>query len=350
MVTFCALVIATTACSVRPETAPLVLEPQAESPVWPLPPAKARYAYVGTLIGEQNFLAGKAKTNKAKSIFAMIVGLVFGEPDYLELKRPMAGMVDDLGRILVLDVSLQAVIVFDLPRQKVLKWSRVAKHKNFAMPIAITGDGAGGFWVTDSELGEVIRLDGDGKPIARIGKGFLLRPTGITRNSIDGRIYVADTKANNIKVLDANGDLINTIGRRGKGIGEFNTPTHLAFSGSRLFVSDTLNFRVQAFNTDNDPNLVFGSIGINVGNMSRPKGIAVGEGGRIYVVESYFDHLLIFDNKGRFLMPIGGTGKEVGQFYLPGGVWTDKSGRVYVADLFNGRVSVFKELTTGDVE
>jgi DNA-binding beta-propeller fold protein YncE len=80
--------------------------------------------------------------------------------------------------------------------------------------------------------------------------------------------------------------------------------------------------------------------------MTRPKGVAVGADGRIYVVESYYDHLLIFDDGGRLLLPIGGTGNAPGKFYLPSGVWTDSRQRVYVADMFNGRVMVFKELTS----
>jgi DNA-binding beta-propeller fold protein YncE len=73
----------------------------------------------------------------------------------------------------------------------------------------------------------------------------------------------------------------------------------------------------------------------------------VDDEGNLYVVESYYDHLLIFDGEGRLLLPIGGTGKQPGQFYLPAGVWTDTHDRVYVADMFNGRVSVFQFLGGG---
>ena len=61
-------------------------------------------------------------------------------------------------------------------------------------------------------------------------------------------------------------------------------------------------------------------------------------------VESYYDHLLVFDRDGRFLLPIGGAGHGPGQFFLPSGVWAGRGGRVYVADMFNGRVSVFQFL------
>jgi len=64
----------------------------------------------------------------------------------------------------------------------------------------------------------------------------------------------------------------------------------------------------------------------------------------VYVVESYYDHLLVFNRRGEFLMPIGGVGQETGKFYLPAGVWVDGRNRVFVADMFNGRVMVFQFL------
>jgi hypothetical protein len=61
----------------------------------------------------------------------------------------------------------------------------------------------------------------------------------------------------------------------------------------------------------------------------------------VYVVESYYDHMLIYNGDGQFLMPLGGTGSGTGRFFLPAGVWTDDRSRVFVADMFNGRVVVF---------
>jgi DNA-binding beta-propeller fold protein YncE len=96
--------------------------------------------------------------------------------------------------------------------------------------------------------------------------------------------------------------------------------------------------------------LDFGELGLFVGDMSRPKGVAIGGNGRIYVVESFYDHLLIFDPDGKLLLPIGGSGREVGQFYLPAGVWAGSQGRVFVADMFNGRVVVLAEQTGLEVK
>lgn len=343
-----ALVLLLVAACARPEPVSPSLAPAPGAPVWPAAPEVARYAFAGTLIGEQNFVPEDAReTDTMSTVFSWIAGLVIGEPSYAELRRPVSGMTDARGRVFVVDASQRAIFVFDLPGRRLLRWQEAAANQGFVSPVAIADDGAGGVLVTDAELGEVFRLDADGRPQQRFGKGALSRPTGIARDPSTGTIYVTDTAAHDLKLFSAAGDLIDSIGDRGSEAGLFNTPTHLAFAHDRLYVADTLNFRIQAFDRRGDGTLSFGQLGLYVGNLTRPKGVAVGRDGRIYVVESYYDHLLVFSSAGQLLLPIGGTGKGIGQFYLPAGVWTDREGRVYVADMFNGRVVVFQELTFG---
>ena len=160
---------------------------------------------------------------------------------------------------------------------------------------------------------------------------------------------MADTYAHDIKVFDAAGILVRVIGQRGEGPGEFNFPTHLAFARGQLYVTDTLNSRVQVFSASGDllGNRGFGTRGLYLGNLVRPKGVGVDSEGNIYVVESYYDSLLVFSERGEFLLPIGGTGTATGRFYLPAGVWVDARNRVFVADMFNGRVVLFQFLGGG---
>jgi hypothetical protein len=51
-----------------------------------------------------------------------------------------------------------------------------------------------------------------------------------------------------------------------------------------------------------------GTRGLGLGNLVRPKGVSVDGEGNVYVVESYYDSLLVFSPRGEFLLPIGGTG------------------------------------------
>ena len=148
----------------------------------------------------------------------------------------------------------------------------------------------------------------------------------------------------NIVPQGDDGSLIDIIGQRGDGPGEFNAPTHIAVENNRLYVTDTLNARVQVLDLEGEPLSTIGKRGLYLGNLTRPKGVSVDDDDNIYVVESYYDHLLVFDGQGEFLLPIGGTGNQVGQFYLPSGVWNDNMGRVYVADMYNGRVMIIQFL------
>ena len=76
----------------------------------------------------------------------------------------------------------------------------------------------------------------------------------------------------------------------------------------------------------------------------RPKGVGVDSEGNVYVIESYYDSMLVYSNRSEFLLSIGGTGTATGRFYLPAGVWVDSKNRVFIADLFNGRVVMFQFL------
>lgn len=326
-----------------------VLAPAADAKVWPSLPDQPRYAYAGTLLGEKDFLAKKPDEGRTTGeiFFEILTGLIFGEADYKELLRPVSGLVDAKGRVLVVDAARPGVAVFDMPGKDFDIWQRAADEESFIAPVGIVEDGAGGFLITDSELKQVFRLDGKGNPLPGFGRKVLDRPTGIARDPRSGNVYVADTSTHRIVIFSPAGEVVDVIGGRGRAPGTFNYPTHLAIARDHLYVADTLNFRIQVFDLAGDGTLSIGQLGMNVGNLTRPKGVGVGRDGRVYVVESYFDHLLVYDSQGRFLLPIGGSGSGPGEFYLPAGVWTDATGRVYVADMFNGRVSVFQELTAG---
>ena len=252
------------------------------------------------------------------------------------------------GRILVTDTSRQPVFVFDEPAGRLELWEKAEGQYNFASPAGIALAPDGQVWVADADLGLVARLDRRGNTLPGLGRGLLRRPTGLALDAAGGRLFVADTHAHDIKVFGLDGSLLHTLGRRGDGPGEFNYPTHLAFARGRLYVADTMNARVQVIEAATGRHLRnIGDRGVYVGNLVRPKGVATDSEGNVYVVESYNDHLLVFNGEGEFLMPIGGLGKEIGQFYMPAGVWTDARNRVFVADMFNGRVAVFQFLGGG---
>lgn len=313
--------------------------------VWPAAPETPRYRYAGQLLGEDNFVSDQANERSAGvKLFYWLVGLFDEGEEKVTLRRPQSGAVDAQGRIYVTDVSNHAIFVFDQAAGKLLVWRQASERQKFVTPIGIVMDADGQVLVADAELGRVFRLDRAGKPMGDFGFGILKRPTGLARDALRGRIYVADTHAHDVKVFDDKGTLLEIVGNRGERDGELNFPTHIAYAGDKLYVADSMNARVQIFDVMGSAAASLGQRGLFIGNLIRPKGVTVDGHGNIYVVESFYDNLLVFNGKGEFLMPIGGTGKEVGQFYLPAGVWSDSKGLIYVADMFNGRVVMFQFL------
>jgi DNA-binding beta-propeller fold protein YncE len=321
-----------------------------DPPMWPAPPEIPRFRFAGELVGEPNFVRpGAESASAARGIFNWLVGLFELPVEPVVLQRPQSGVVDERGRIYVTDTSRNAVYVFDEAAGEIMVWERAVGNQPFLAPIGIALGRGGEVLVADAELGYVVRMDAKGNGLGTLGKGLFKRPTGLARDPERGHIYVADTHAHDIKVFDDDGVLLRVLGHRGEGDGEFNFPTHLYFARGELYVTDTMNNRVQVFSAEGEViSRKFGQRGLYVGQMVRPKGVAVDEEGNVYVVESYYDHLLVYDRSGGFLLGIGGSGAATGKFFLPAGVWVDSHNRVFVADMFNGRVAVFQFLGARD--
>lgn len=359
---------AQTHSTLRYEAAPIT--PGAPPVVWPPAPEIPRYRYVGELTGEENIQRdGGGVAEAGIRALKWLVGLLSEKSPAVILQRPQAGAVDSNGRIHITDVSRQAVYVFDEKAGRLQVWEMAAENTRFEIPIGIALGAQGEVLVADAGLGAVFRLNSAGVPVGSFGKSVLKHPTGLARDAVHGRVYVADTHLHQIKVFDDAGNVLATFGsgQRSEVPGEFNSPTHLAFADGKLYVADTLNARIQVLGIIDsstvgpapEPRItqpaelaakvlqVFGRRGLFVGDLIRPKGVTVDASGNIYVVESYYDHLLVFNSQGELLLPMGGGGSGTGQFSLPAGVWSDQRGRIYVADMFNGRVVVFEYLGAG---
>jgi DNA-binding beta-propeller fold protein YncE len=312
---------------------------------WPGLPEVPRYRYLGDLTGESNFrAAGDEGRVTAGRVLRWLVGLDSLNADRLRLVRPQSGLVDPGGRILVTDAGLQGVVVFDTAQNTVDLWQTADGGQPLVSPIGITRDADDFVYVADSELNAVIRFRSDGSAAGLIRHPDLERPTGIAWDPESHRLFVADTRAHDIKVFNSRGELLETVGDRGTAPGQFNAPTHLDVHHNSLLITDTLNARVQVMNFDTGEFRVIGNRGLYVGNLTHPKGVCADDDGNVYIVESYYDHLLVFNQDGKYLLPIGGSGSGPGQFFLPAGVWMDSGNRLFVADMFNSRVSVFQFL------
>jgi len=75
--------------------------------------------------------------------------------------------------------------------------------------------------------------------------------------------------------------------------------------------------------------------------LSLPSDVAIGSGGRAYVVDGGNHRVVVFSPAGQYLFAIGRKGEGSGEFRDPVGVGADAQGRVYVADSGNHRIQMF---------
>jgi len=300
--------------------------------VWPDPPAEPRIRYVQSLSGPQD-------AGIAKSFFGRLAEALFGRTGEYFI-RP-TGVAERDGVLYVADPGSQAIWIFDRPDQRFIKVERIGKTP-LVSPVAVAVGPDGGVFVADSALGKVFLLDRKGSLLRTAAEDGLERPAGLAYDSATGRLYIADSLAQQIAVYDAAGARILAWGKRGSGQGDFNHPTHLFLGRSgTLLVTDALNFRVQAFNRDGQFLWQVGRQGDGSGDFAGPKGVAEDSRGHVYVVDALFDAVQIFERDGTFLLGFGERGVRPGHFWLPGGIFITGTDRIYVADSYNQRVQVF---------
>ena len=330
-------VVVLTGCTATPATEDR--EELSTTPlVWPLPPAEPRIEF-SQVISSPSDVKGK------KGFFKKLAALIFGEKEE-RIVKPYGVTVDGTGRIIIADTALKRVHIFDKEEKKYSLIEKAGRTR-FVSPVGVATDGDDNIYVSDSELKKVFKLNSKGKRKALL-EGELKRPTGLAMNRAEGVLYVVDTWDHNVKAFNTEGKHIFTIGRRGLGKGKFNYPTDVFVDREgAIYVTDSMNFRVQVFDKRGKFLTLFGNHGDGSGDFARPKGIGVDGEGNIYVVDALFDVIQIFDREGNYLFGFGGTGQKRGSFWLPGGLFVDGDDNIYVADAYNRRVQVFKYLGGG---
>jgi DNA-binding beta-propeller fold protein YncE len=302
---------------------------------WPYLPSPAKVTY-------DRALGGVTRDKTAGSVLRAVAwGGGVEDSDAFALPVAVAAAPD--GRLAVADAGRACVHLY-LPESR--RYARLAgtPERRLRSPVGLAFDGEGALWVSDSS-GALFAYAPDGAPrrvIEHLGQARLERPTGLAWSASRQALYVVDTQAHAVRVLDARGELIATFGRHGDQPGEFNYPTHIAVSAGTVYVTDALNFRIQTFDEDGHFISAFGEHGDGSGDLAMPKGLAVDGDGVVYLADAILDNVQLFDKSGAFLLTVGRRGSDFGEFWLPAGLFLSANGELYVCDTYNRRVQVFR--------
>ncbi|MHB8875079.1 MAG: 6-bladed beta-propeller [Myxococcaceae bacterium] len=331
-----ALAAASTGCATTAATVPDI--------VWPDPPETARIKYVRTI---------RSSADVDPSAGAAFLRTLFGSGDDVVVRRPMGLAVSTDGqRLYIADYDGQRVLVADF-LAKTLK--PLAPESATGTFFGIALDASENVYVTDSAGRKVLVLSRSGEPLRSFGTAESLeRPTGIAIDAARGLVYVVDTatKSRKFRVLvyDLQGKHLRDLGKGAGGGDEgFNFPTYLAVSAEGLvYVADTMNFRVQVFNSEGKFIRKYGTMGDGPGTFARLKGVAVDGFGNLYTVEGGAGVVQIFNRDFEPLMFFGGPAvSRVEYLTLPSCITIDPArNRIYVCQEVYPRINVYDLVNT----
>lgn len=327
--------------------------PQPEEPplVFPDPPEQARFIFERTLRFNENVEQPSTADRWRR--------LATGAPKEVRgLVKPFDVAVFQ-GRVYVTDSIQRWVVMFDIPGGRFVEFGK-EEPGQLSKPTGIAVTPTGEVLVADTGAQRIMIYDSGGRYLRAIGnRDHLQRPTDVAVDWQRGRVYVVDTggiesQEHRLVVYDwRSGEYLQSIGTRGEADGQFNLPLQVAVdSDGQIYVTDSGNFRVQAFNPDGSFRLAFGALGRYPGQFARPKGIATDPLGNVYVVDTAFGNFQIFDAQGSLLLFIGKRG-EAGRpatYQLPAGIGIDADGRVYVVDQFFRKIDVFRPANLARLE
>lgn len=226
----------------------------------------------------------------------------------------------------------------------------------FNTPSGLALDGDGNLYVADtgnhairkiSKQGAVTTLAGDGTPGYRDGAGAQAQfdgPMGVAV-SRRGRVFVADTYNDRIRVIEPDGTVSTLAGNGRPGladgaaaIAQFDTPTALALDAQGLlWVADTRNKALRRVEPDGDVstlNLVPDTDGQSP--LARPAALAITHDGLLYVADQAMGMTFQIRRDGNWVVLSGDTQDQ--RLSRPAGLALSGDGSLYVTDATSHRL------------
>ncbi|HLW52792.1 MAG TPA: 6-bladed beta-propeller [Candidatus Angelobacter sp.] len=332
--------------------------------VWPNPPEIARVKFEDILTGQKIDWEGLQSNKKPK--LSWMDRLAGAQPDQqikdaqskvgFQLLRVYGVAADSKGNIYAADQAVGAIFIFPRAENGTLELIKNGEHARLPMINGLAMDDNDRLFVTDAKLHHVLVFNAAHEQEASFGGESLVSPAGIALDTTNRFVYVVDTQQDQVVVFDAdNYQLLRRIGTGGKkhsltGPGDFALPTNVAVDkDGNVYVTDTLNNRVEIFDADGSFLSEFGKPGDGPGHFARPKGIAVDGDGHIWVVDEVQCRVQVFNREGQLLIFFGERGWYPGQFQGVYGIAFDKANsRMITSEQFPGRVQVFRYVTDAE--
>lgn len=287
-------------------------KPREPAVFFPPPPDLPRIQFLTSLSGSKDLVQEKSGFDR----------FVTGEKDLQRRLDKPYGIAVQKGRIYVCDTNA-TLMVFDLERNTFGPLQGAQGLGSLTQPLNIAIDAAGNKYVADGIRGQVVMFDKNDFFVKAFGTPDWWKP--VNAAVFEDKLYVADMKNNEIKVVDLQtGNLLKGLGRNSGSLGVLGLPANLVIDNEGyLFVSDAGRFQVVKLDRDGNIRQALGQLGSQPGFFARPRGIALDRDNRLYVVDAAFENVQMFTREGALLVYFGKPGKKPGSLYLPAQVAVD---------------------------
>ena len=330
--------------------------------VWPQPPDIPRVRYVSYFAGMKLDYSADTTKKPKQTWMDRLAGSQSANDKVtrknfpFQLLGPYGMAVDSKGLLYVADQKVGAIFIFNT-ETKDTGLIRNGFEAHFGMINCIAVDDDGRIFVSDGKTAKVLVINAKHQVEAQIKDG-LVDPVGLAIDKENRLLYVVDTQQDQVLVYDADTlKPLRKIGTTGKKHtlttpGDFALPTDVAVDkDGNIYVTDTLNWRVEIFDADGKFISQFGKHCDAIGCFKRPKGIAVDSDGHIWVVDTGMALVQAYDRDGALLGYIGGPGRNLGQFNDPMGIAIDQNNRMFVSEQYPwGRVQEFRYITDAEAD
>jgi DNA-binding beta-propeller fold protein YncE len=328
--------------------------------VWPSPPSIARVRWVDYFAGSKIDYSTVATAKPKQTWMDRLAGAqsdaekVNPKTFPFQLIGPYGIAIDSKGKVYVADQKVGAIFIFntDTHETEMIR-NGFEAHFEWINGLAIDDDDR--LFVSDGKLHHVLVFSPKHEMQDQITEG-LTDPVGLAIDTTNRFLYVVDTQQDQVIVYDADTyKLLRRIGTGGKNHtltspGDFGAPQGVAVDADgNVYVTDTLNDRVEIFDADGNFISTFGKNGDGPGFFERPKGIAIDGDGHIWVADEVQDRLQVFNKDGQLLTYVGYKhGDLPGQFQALIGVAIDKNNRVFTTEQYPGRLQEFQYVSDAD--